>query len=127
MNTESMARLCTCHKDLIDLITEVDRYFPLTVLVGYRGKDEQDKAVIEGNSKKPFPHSKHNENPSRAVDISFLPVNFENVKKFYFMGGFVLALAKKMNIKIRWGGDWDSDFDFSDQKFNDLVHFELID
>ena len=32
-----------------------------------------------------------------------------------------------MNIKIRWGGDWDSDNIMKDQTFNDLPHFEIID
>jgi hypothetical protein len=31
-----------------------------------------------------------------------------------------------MQYDIRWGGDWDRDNDFSDQKLNDLCHFELI-
>ena len=40
---------------------------------------------------------------------------------------FVLFVYKKMKINVRWGGDWDSDLDFNDQKFLDLVHFELGD
>ena len=39
--------------------------------------------------------------------------------------GYVQGVAEQLGIKIRWGGDWDSDFDFKDQTFNDLVHFEL--
>ena len=31
-----------------------------------------------------------------------------------------------MGIKIRWGGDWDSDTQVNDNKFDDLVHFEEI-
>ena len=29
-------------------------------------------------------------------------------------------------VEIRWGGDWDSDTQVKDNKFDDLVHFELI-
>ncbi len=125
MDNDSLARLCTCHKDLIDLIIEVDRLIPIRVLTGFRDKDEQDKAFSEGKTKVEYPNSKHNMAPSRAVDIAFVPVNFNNIKKFYFMAGVVLSLAYKMKIKVRWGGDWDSDLDFNDQKFFDLVHFEL--
>jgi peptidoglycan L-alanyl-D-glutamate endopeptidase CwlK len=32
----------------------------------------------------------------------------------------------KMTHSVRFGGDWDGDKDITDQKFNDLVHFELI-
>jgi len=30
-----------------------------------------------------------------------------------------------MGLKIRWGGDWDMDTQTKDNKFDDLVHFEL--
>jgi len=36
-----------------------------------------------------------------------------------------MGVASQMGIKIRWGGDWDSDGSVCDNKFNDLVHFEL--
>ena len=31
-----------------------------------------------------------------------------------------------MNIKLRWGGDWDRDTQVKDNSFDDLLHFELI-
>jgi len=43
-----------------------------------------------------------------------------------FLSGFVLGIAHMKGIKIRWGGDWDGDTKMNDQKFNDLVHFELM-
>jgi hypothetical protein len=46
--------------------------------------------------------------------------------RFYYMAGRVQTLAESMGITIRWGGDWDSDKDFFDQTFDDLVHFELV-
>lgn len=48
------------------------------------------------------------------------------LKRWYSFGGYVKATADRLGIKIRWGGDWDGDFDFRDQNFNDLPHFELI-
>jgi len=30
-----------------------------------------------------------------------------------------------MGFKIRWGGDWDMDTHTKDNKFDDLVHFEM--
>lgn len=46
--------------------------------------------------------------------------------QFYYLAGLVRKHADILNIKIRWGGDWDSDQDFFDQTFYDLVHFELV-
>ena len=45
--------------------------------------------------------------------------------KTYAFGGFVKGVASQKGIKIRWGGDWDSDNDLHDQNFIDLPHFEL--
>lgn len=48
----------------------------------------------------------------------------KNLARFYFFGGFVLGLAISMGIKIRWGGDWNSNREIMDQNFDDLPHFE---
>lgn len=32
--------------------------------------------------------------------------------------------AHKLGVRITWGGDWDGDKSFKDNKFNDLPHFE---
>ena len=42
-----------------------------------------------------------------------------------FFGGLVTGLAKQKGIPLRWGGDWDGDNNFKDNRFDDLVHFEL--
>ena len=39
--------------------------------------------------------------------------------------GFVLGVANQMGINLRWGGDWDQDFEVQDNKFDDFPHFEL--
>ena len=46
--------------------------------------------------------------------------------RFYHFAGYVKGIADEMDIKIRWGGDWDSDNEFDDQTFHDLPHFEYI-
>ena len=30
-----------------------------------------------------------------------------------------------MNINLRWGGDWNQDFQVNDNKFDDFPHFEV--
>ena len=50
-----------------------------------------------------------------------------------YLGGLMIATAKKLGVKIRWGGDWNGDHKFSgrgkrsdkSQTFDDLVHFEV--
>ena len=44
----------------------------------------------------------------------------------------MLATAASMDIKIRWGGDWNASSTFEGQRttkdnnFDDLVHFEIL-
>ena len=80
-------------------------------------------------SKLKWPDSKHNSFPSCAVDVAPYRAgrgvvwDLDTCRAF---GGFVIGLATAMNMRIRWGGDWDMDGDLADQTFNDLVHFELV-
>ena len=50
----------------------------------------------------------------------------KNQARFYFLAGMIKERADQLNIRIKWGGDWDSDLDFFDQTFDDLVHYELV-
>jgi len=123
--TLSRTRLATAHLDLQRLFEEVVKHYDCTVITGFRPKDEQDRAVADGLSKTPWPQSKHNRQPSLAVDVAPYPIDWKDTKRFYHFGGYVTGVAEKMGIPIRWGGDWDSDNDLNDQTFMDLVHFEL--
>lgn len=133
---QSFSRLSTCHPELQVLFYEVIKHFDCVVLEGYRDQAGQAKAVAEGNSKLAWPNGKHNHMPSLAVDVApYHPpttVNWKDIKRFYFFGGYVLGIARilkeqgKMSHSVRYGGDWDMDTDISDQTFNDLVHFELV-
>ena len=121
----SNRRLESCEKDLQDLFNEVVKYFDCSVLVGYRGRNEQDNAYESGHSKVKWPNGKHNKKPSFAVDVAPYPVDWEDRERFIYFGGFVKGCAFRMGISLRWGGDWDNDTQLSDNNFDDLVHFEL--
>lgn len=127
----STKQLSECHSDLQFLFHEVIIHWNCAVLCGHRGEQEQNRAFREGRSKLKYPHSKHNEKPSRAADVvpwfgKFPHIRWEDREAFYCFGGFVLGVAAKMGIEIRWGGDWDRDEELHDQTFFDLPHFELI-
>lgn len=123
---ESIDNLNTAHPILKELFEEVVKYFDCKVLCGHRGKEEQDKAFSEGKSKLKFPKSKHNSNPSLAVDVVPYPVDWKDLSRFYMFIGFVKGIATLKGIKIRTGGDWDGDTQVKDETFIDLPHFELI-
>ena len=126
---KSRQRLATCHEDLQDLFNEVVKTYDCTVTCGHRGKQDQNKAFNEGRSKVKFPKGRHNSSPSKAVDVYPYPVNMENFDRMIHFAGFVLGKAKSMEINIKWGRDWNSDWYLNDKnktKFKDYPHFELI-
>lgn len=128
----SNKNLRECHKDLQTLFREVVETFDCSVIEGYRTELEQNKAYHAGKSGLMFPDSKHNRQPSHAADVIPFPVDWNDKERFCLFGGFVLGIAerlyaeRKIEHRIRWGGDWDGDMDKNDQSFHDLPHFELI-
>lgn len=127
----SEQRLLTCGPHLQTLFHAIIEYYDCMILIGYRNEKEQNDAFKSKKSKLRYPKSKHNFIPSRAVDA--IPwfknephIRWHDIKKFYEFGGFVQAMAKTLDIEIRWGGNWDMDDELHDQGFNDLVHFEVI-
>ena len=98
-----------------------------SVIESFRDKDTQNRYHQQGKSKLPWPHGKHNKNPSDAVDL----VPYINGKISWdsrhctFLAGVILAAAKCIGVEIRWGGNWDMDGEpITDQEFQDLVHYE---
>ena len=121
----SKKRLKTCDERLQSLFNEVVKVFDCSILVGHRGEEDQNKAYKEGNSQVKWPKGKHNKKPSSAVDVAPYPIDWEDRERFSYFAGFVKGVAWRLNIPIRWGGDWDGDTELSDNNFDDLVHFEL--
>ena len=125
--SSSKKRLKECHPDLQKIMNEAIKITDFSVLCGHRTKQEQDKAFRSGRSKLKFPESKHNQTPSLAIDVVPFPIDWNDTKRFVALYGIIRGIAHMMDIKIRWGGNWDMDDEIiTDQNFNDLPHFELV-
>jgi len=152
----SKSKLATCIKPIQHLMGEVVLGFDNTILDGLRDRETQTKAFRNNASKVQFPNSKHNGHPpkydeSSAVDVAPYPIplgwgaingtskseinlDWKERVKFYQLASVVFYEWKKLQLKnkeyrkytLRWGGDWDRDGDYTDNKFDDLVHYELI-
>lgn len=96
-----------------------------TIICGHRGKAEQDEAYSTGRSKVQFPNSKHNTNPSVAVDVAPWPIDWTDSLAFARLAGIISAAASEEGISLRWGGDWDKDSSSKDQSFMDIGHLEI--
>jgi len=144
---KSFSNLSTCHPDIQTVMEQVIEFFDFTVVYGHRspevqkllfdqGRDKNgkiiDKKKVVTNCdgyKKP---SKHNALPSEGIDIIKYPMDWEDVESAIYLAGFVIGISEllfaigRISHKLKWGGDWDSDRDMTDQNFMDYFHFEVI-
>ena len=123
---KSKAKLATCDARLQELFNQVIKHYDCSVLEGHRSDERQEELFRQGKSKLRAGQSKHNKNPSLAIDVAPYPIDWNDKNKFYHFVGYVKATADQLNIKIRCGADWDNDNDLNDQTFFDLPHFELV-
>jgi len=128
----SKKRLKTCHPILQKIFTVVIEEYGCTVMSGYRGEVEQNTLYALGYSKLKYPLSYHNnaneEDKSESLAVDAAPDNglWEATEKQWFMfAGIVKGVAKALGYKITWGGDWNNNYIFNDQKFIDYAHFQL--
>jgi hypothetical protein len=68
-NKQSKFQLFGCVKELQDLCNEAIKKYNFAVICGHRGEAGQEKAFAEHTTKVHYPNSKHNSDPSKAVDI----------------------------------------------------------
>ena len=129
----SKKRLGTCDTRLITLANIVLDYgfFDFGILEGHRTEDRQNHYYHHGKSKVQWPNSKHNSKPSRAFDyvlwLNGRPTSHDRDRPSYYMAiGVFKVEAMRLGVDIRSGGDWDGDWSVTDQKFNDLMHIEIL-
>lgn len=123
----SLHQLSTCDERLQRVFNEVIKHWDCTIIEGHRGEAAQHLAFVTGKSKLDWPNGNHNAEPSKACDVAPYPINWADTEGFKLFAFFVVGVGAGMGIKIRWGGDWNMDFNTRDNKFNDLVHFEVRD
>ncbi|MGB5850230.1 MAG: M15 family metallopeptidase [Ignavibacteriaceae bacterium] len=129
----SLKKLESTHPDLQHLFKQVIKVIDCTIIYGLRTLEQQKDLYAQGRTRPGrivtnldgiIKRSKHQD--GLAVDVVPYPIDWENRERFVYFAGVVKGIAGTMNIKIRWGGDWDGDNELSDQTWMDLPHFELI-
>lgn len=139
--TTSLKRLKTCDERLQEIMHEVIRIYDITILEGHRTPEQHAINIKNGVTKVAYEKSKHSTNPSLAIDIAPWPIpakwgdagadglysesEQKERAKFYYLAGLVMGIASSLGVSLRWGGDWDGDGSYADQRFDDLVHFEI--
>ena len=129
---KSIAVLFTLHPDLQAVCNEAIKHFDFSLICGYRDKAGQDKAFASGNSKTPWPQSKHNKLPSHAFDFAPYP-DSGKIEDYIFLAGKLMGIAlqlkdeKYITSTLRYGDDWNRNDRTSDEKFVDAGHIEIDD
>ena len=107
------------------ICVEAIKIFDFSIIDSYRDKQTQSVYYATGKSKLMWPHSRHNTYPSHAMDIVPYPVDFNDWQRFHYMAGIIEAISRSHNIDLVWGGDWNDNQVFADEKWRDLAHFEI--
>ena len=107
-----------CHPKLIRVLDAAIQYYDFSCIWGYRDVETQNRMFDDGFSQLRYPNSKHNWQPSRAVDIIPYPKGFAATDKaFYKQATYIYRAAATCGVSLIWGGHWRS--------FKDLAHYEL--
>ena len=109
------------NEDLQELLNEVIKYVDISLIEGKSSLDRQKELKKLGSTK--TLDSKHL--TGDAIDLAPYPIDWENRERFIYVAGIIKGIAFDLGIPITWGGDWNGNFDLSDNNFDDLVHFEL--
>jgi peptidoglycan L-alanyl-D-glutamate endopeptidase CwlK len=118
--------LMTCDERLRMVAREAILTYDFAVISGHRTREEHQRNLDAGTTTVPYEKSKHSLNLSHAIDLAPWPIDWQDTDRFFFLAGVMFMAAKKCKVPIRWGGDWNRDFNFKNQNFFDLPHFELV-
>lgn len=117
----SQARLATCHPRLQEICRTIIHVYDLSIVCGHRGELDQNLAHASGKSTLRWPDSKHNTEPSLAVDIAPYyqgRIQWDRFDMFKDLADIFLQEAAIRRTRIFWGGWWPG--------FKDYPHFQLV-
>lgn len=135
LSSRSLERLVGVHEDMVKVvkraieISEVD----FMVVEGLRTLKRQEELYAQGRTKPGkvvtwTMKSKHID--GLAVDIAPCnkdgSINWNDLEMFDKMADAMFKAAKELDIKIRWGADWDQDGVKREKGETDSPHFEIV-
>jgi peptidoglycan L-alanyl-D-glutamate endopeptidase CwlK len=117
--------------NLINILLLAIRRTPIDFGIAWKGglrtSEEQNELFKQGFSKCDGYTLLSKHQSGNAVDLNvFVGAKFvENKEMLCVIAGVMFSSASELNLKLRWGLDWNSNGDIRDNSFNDQYHFEL--
>ena len=132
LSERSLHRMDGVNQSLINLAllaihrTPID--FGIAWMGGLRTAEEQNQLFKDGYSEKDGYEKFSKHQFGEAIDLNVFVGSkvIDNKEMLCVVAGVMFSCASELNLKIRWGGDWNMNGDLRDNKFNDLFHFELV-
>jgi len=119
----SLNNLKGVHPKLVKLMFTAIKNAPIDFVIteGLRTAKRQQELFKAGKSKCDGIKTKSNhqlkaDGYGHAVDLYPLPIDYKNLEPYKILACHIKKIAKELNIKIQWGGDW---------KMCDMPHWEL--
>jgi peptidoglycan L-alanyl-D-glutamate endopeptidase CwlK len=118
--------LCEEMQLVVDFI--LANVIDVSLLTGHRDEATQN-SLYPAFTKVKWPNGKHNTYPSLAVDLQPFPMpedESELREQLAYVAGRAIEWADHRGITLRWGGDWNRNGLITDNDFDDLFHFEVL-
>lgn len=132
LSTSSSGRLITVVEPLQHIIREAIKSSPIDFGIpkygGNRTAVEQSGLFLDGKSTLDGYIKKSKHQSGKAIDI-YAYVGGKaswNMQHLNLLAGHIIGTANRLGYKLRWGGDWNSNWSSDDENFVDAVHFELV-
>jgi len=120
----SLNNLRGIHPRLVELMLVSIKTSPIDFVIteGVRTFQRQQELFRQGKSKCDGIKQKSNhqikpDGFGHAVDLYPLPIDYNNKQPYILLSNHIKSVAKKIGIKVVWGGDW--------KNFVDMPHWEL--
>jgi peptidoglycan L-alanyl-D-glutamate endopeptidase CwlK len=119
------------HPTLVEICHEAVQILDFKVIDGVRTAEEQAINIARGVSwTKNSKHLLQPDGHSHAVDLApwtISGVHWQDVEMFCVLAGVMRAVAFRLGVHLRWGGDFNMNDQTTDEKKRDYGHFELPD
>ncbi len=53
-------------------------------------------------------------------------IPWQRRRVWYQFAGYIKGVGLMLKTPLIWGGDWDSDLTYTDQRFHDLPHYQEV-